>query len=63
LVYSQYRVLYDILPNAPRVETDPTKFSPGPDANGIVGSVQNVSTKQNLNQPQMQQQKTHIIII
>jgi len=39
LVYSQSRVLYDILPNAPRSEMDPKKFTPRPHADGIVGSV------------------------
>jgi len=37
LVYSQSRVLYDILPNAPRAEKNPTKFSSGAHADGIVG--------------------------
>jgi len=53
LVYSQSRVLYDILPNAPRAETNPAKFSPRLHADGIVGSVQNIVAHQNLNQPQM----------
>lgn len=56
LVYSQSRVLYDILPNSPRAETKPTKFSHGPHADGIVGSVQNVAMQQNLNHPQIQHQ-------
>jgi len=51
MVYSQSIVLYDILPNAPRAETDPTKFTPGPHADGIVGSVQNTATQQKMNQP------------
>jgi len=49
LVYSQSRVLYDILPNAPRAKMDPMKFSFGPHADGIVGSVQNTATHKNLN--------------
>ena len=39
LVYSQYRVLYDILPNAPRAETDPTRPKPGVHADGVIGSM------------------------
>lgn len=57
LVYSQSRVLYDILPNALREETDPTKFTPGPHADGIVGSIQNTAAQKNVNQPQVQQQQ------
>ena len=52
LVYSQSRVLYDILPNAPRTETDPTKFVPGPHTDGVVCSIQNTVARQNVNQSQ-----------
>ena len=41
LVYSQSRVLYQIFPNAPRAETDPTKPTPGPHADGVIGSTAN----------------------
>jgi len=54
LVYSQSRVLYDILPNAPRTETDPTKFVPGPHADGVVGSAQNTAAQQNVSHSQQQ---------
>jgi len=53
LFYSQLRVLYDILPNAPRAEANPTKFIPGPHADGMVGSIQNTVAQQNLKQPHM----------
>ena len=43
LVYSQSGVLYDILPNAPRSWQELPRSSPGPHADGIVGSVANVS--------------------
>ena len=52
LVYSQSRVLYNILPNAPMTETNLTKFVPGPHADGVVGSVQNTTAQQNVNQSQ-----------
>lgn len=55
LVYSQSRVLYDILPNAPRAEMDPMKFVPGPHADGVVDSVQNTAAQQNVNQSQKQE--------
>jgi len=49
--------LYDILPNAPRAEKDPTKFTSGPHGDGIVGLVQNTVVQQNVNQPLVQQQQ------
>ena len=36
------------------METDPTKFVPGPHADGVVGSVQNTAAQQNVNQSQQQ---------
>ena len=42
LVYAQSRVLYDILPNAPREDTDPTRPKLGVHADGVIGSIQNV---------------------
>lgn len=39
LIYSQLAMLYKILPNPPRGETDPTKEIPGPHANGVFGSI------------------------
>ena len=43
LVYSQSGVLYDILLNALRSWQELPRSSPGPHADGIVGSVANVS--------------------
>ena len=37
LIYAQSRLLYEIIPNAPRSNFDP-KVKPGPHADGIVGS-------------------------
>ena len=39
LIYSQSRILYKILPNSPRVETDPMKETLDPHANGVIGSI------------------------
>ena len=36
LIYAQSRILYEIIPNAPRSSFDP-KIKPGPHADGIVG--------------------------
>ena len=37
LIYAQFGLLYEIIPNAPRSNFDP-KVKPRPHANGIVGS-------------------------
>ena len=37
LIYAQSKLLYEIIPNAPRSNFNP-KFKPGPHADGIVGS-------------------------
>ena len=39
LIYSQYRILYEIIPEAPRPSHDAKKPKPGPHADGVVGSV------------------------
>ena len=36
LIYAQFELLYEIIPNAPRSNFDP-KVKPGPHADGIVG--------------------------
>jgi hypothetical protein len=38
LIYDQYGMLYEIIPNAPRSNYDPRKNN-GPHANGIIGFV------------------------
>ena len=38
LIYVQSRILYEIIPNAPRSNFDP-KIKPGPHADGIVGCI------------------------
>ena len=38
LIYAQFGLLYEIIPNAPRSSFDP-KVKPGPHADGIVGCV------------------------
>ena len=44
-IYAQYRLLYEIIPNAPRSNFDP-KVKPGPHANGIVGcTITNLRTQ------------------
>ena len=37
LIYAQSRILYEIIPNAPRSNFDP-KVKPGPHVDGIIGS-------------------------
>ena len=44
LVYSQSRTLYDLIPQAPRPSTDPTKPSAEVPIDGIVGSIHSPST-------------------
>ena len=39
LIYSQSRILYEIIPEAPRPAHDVEKPKPGPHADGVVGSV------------------------
>jgi len=50
LIYSQSWVLYEIFPNEPRSNTDPTKLSPGPHADGVIGSVENFTIEKVTNQ-------------
>jgi hypothetical protein len=45
LIYSQYGLLYNILPDVPRSILDKTRQRAGPHANGIVGSVQTKPAK------------------
>ena len=44
LIYSQSRLLYSILPNAPRPGTNPNKPSPSAHADGMIGSALNQVT-------------------
>jgi hypothetical protein len=44
LIYAQSRMLYDILPDAPRLNYDPRQ-KPRPRADGVVGSVNVKSTE------------------
>ena len=39
LIYSQYGILYEIIPEAPRPTHDVEKPKPGHHADGVVGSV------------------------
>ena len=39
LIYSQSRILYEIIPEAPRPTHDAEKPKPGPHADGVVGSI------------------------
>ena len=39
LIYSQSRILYEIIPDAPRPMHNVEKPKPGPHADGVVGSV------------------------
>ena len=39
LIYSQSRILYEIIPEAPRPTHDGEKPKPGPYADGVVGSI------------------------
>jgi hypothetical protein len=46
LVYSQSDMLYDLIPHAPRPSNDPTKPSPRPHADGMIGHVSTDSSGQ-----------------
>ena len=39
LIYSQLGTMYDIIPNAPRPSNDQPQTTPGPHADGVIGSV------------------------
>ena len=52
LVYSQFRTLYDLIPQAPRPKTDPTKPSTEVPVDGIVGSIQSPSIEKPTKQTQ-----------
>ena len=39
LIYSQSRILYEIIPEAPRPTHDTEKPKPGPHVDGVVGSI------------------------
>ena len=45
LIYAQYGILYEIIPNAPRSNTDFVKPKHGPHVNDIVGSVESLAKK------------------
>lgn len=47
LIYSQSRILYEIIPHAPWSITDPSKPKFGPHVDGIVGSVQSIGALTN----------------
>ena len=51
LVYSQFKNLYDLIPQAPRASTDPTKPPAKTPVDGIIGSVQPSSTAKLSKQP------------
>ena len=46
LIYSQSGTLYDIIPNAPRPSNDTSRATPGPHADGVIGSVSTTSVSQ-----------------
>ena len=46
LIYSQSDTLYDIIPNAPRPSNDIPRMTPGPHADGVIGSVSTISVSQ-----------------
>jgi hypothetical protein len=46
LVYLQFGTLYDLLPNAARANTDPSKPSSSSHVNNVIGSVKTQSTSQ-----------------
>jgi hypothetical protein len=48
LVYSQSGTLYDLLPNAARANTDPSKPSSSSHADGVISFVKTQSTSQSL---------------
>ena len=52
LVYSQSRMLYDLIPQAPRQGTNPAKPLEETPADGIVGSIQSLPTAKPAKQPQ-----------
>jgi len=43
LIYSQPRIFYDIILQSVRPSIDPHRPSPGPHADGVVGSIFNAS--------------------
>lgn len=47
LIYSQSSLIYEIIPDAPRSNTDPLKPKFGPHVDAIVGSLQNLGTLSN----------------
>ena len=51
LVYSQSKTLYDLIPQAPRPSTDPTKPPPENLVDGVVGSIQPSSIAKPTKQP------------
>jgi hypothetical protein len=46
LVYSQYGTLYDLLSNASRANTDPSKPTSSSHADGVIGSIKTQSISQ-----------------
>ena len=46
LIYSQSGTLYDISPNAPQPSNDIPRMTPGPPADGVIGSVSTTSVSQ-----------------
>jgi hypothetical protein len=46
LIYSQSGTLYDIIPNAPRPSNDTSRTTPGPHADGVIGSISTTSVSQ-----------------
>ena len=52
LVYSQSETLYDFIPQAPRLSTDPTKPPVEVPIDGIVGSIQFLSAAKPTKKPQ-----------
>ena len=51
LVYSQSETLYDLIPQAPRPSTDPTKPPTEVHVDGIVGSIQSPPIEKPTKQP------------
>ena len=45
MIYSQSRILYEIIPEAPRPTHDAEKPKPGPHADGVVGSVDSTTVE------------------
>ena len=52
LVYSQSCTLYDLIPQAPRPNTDPAKLPTEVPVDGIVGSIQSLLAMKLTKQPQ-----------